>query len=87
MGNEYNYIEWKAGFTLNLHYQTMSNNSFNAKLIPKPMSIESTGILVMDYFVNGKILLSTYTYVDQTYIKIGIHADASLSFYIHYEKE
>ena len=88
MNNASNYIEWKVGFTLTAHYQTMSNSSFNTRLITEPMDIESNGILVMDYLINSKVWLSTYTYVEQTYIKIGIHATtAGFSLYIDFEKE
>ena len=73
--NEYNYVKWKLKSTLNLHYQTMSNNSFNAKLITEPMGIESNSILIMNYLVGDKLLFSTYTYADadQTYVKTGIY--------------
>lgn len=88
MNNKYDYIDWKVSFTLSAYYQTMSNSSFNAKLITESMDIESNGILIMNYLVNGEIWLNTYTYVDQTYIKMGIHtATANFSLYIDYEKE
>lgn len=83
MNSEYNYIEWKLKSTLTSHYQTMSNISFNAKLITEPVDIESNGILVMDYPVNDKIWLSTRTFTSRISIGISnIHAPwVCLSFY------
>ena len=74
MNNNCNYIEWKLCFALSIRSQTMSNNSFNTKLIFKPSLKGFNGMLAIAYLINGKVLLSTQTYASQTYIHIDIYA-------------